>query len=162
MHKEHQYQLTTVWTGNNGTGTSDYRTYSRNHEVVMEGKANILGSSDPAFRGDKTRHNPEDLLVASLSACHMLWYLHLCADAGIIVLEYVDHATGVMEETPDGSGHFTSVTLHPNVKVADATMIEAANTLHTKAHEFCFIARSVNFPVHHEPSAAYSLASLNV
>jgi organic hydroperoxide reductase OsmC/OhrA len=156
MSKEHHYQLTTVWTGNKGTGTSDYRAYSRNHEVVMEGKANLLGSSDPAFRGDKTRHNPEDLLVASLSACHMLWYLHLCADAGIIVLEYEDHATGVMEETSDGSGHFTSVILHPKVTVADATMIELANTLHAKAHGFCFIARSVNFRVHHEPSATHT------
>jgi organic hydroperoxide reductase OsmC/OhrA len=156
MQKQHQYQLTTVWTGNNGTGTSDYRAYSRNHEVVMEGKANILGSSDPAFRGDSTRHNPEDLLVASLSACHMLWFLHLCADAGIIVLEYVDHATGVMEEAPDGSGHFTSVTLHPSVTVADATMIETANALHAKAHGFCFIARSVNFPVNHEPSTTHA------
>jgi organic hydroperoxide reductase OsmC/OhrA len=149
----HNYQITVEWTGNLGNGTKDYRTYSRNHLIQTNGKASINGSSDPAFRGDKTCHNPEDLLVASLSSCHMLWYLHLCAISGVIVLAYVDDATGIMEENTDGSGQFTSVTLHPKVKVADINMIEKANNLHQKANEMCFIARSVNFEIGHEVEA---------
>jgi organic hydroperoxide reductase OsmC/OhrA len=153
MHKEHHYTATTRWTGNQGTGTSDYRTYSRNHVVSMPGKADLLCSSDPAFRGDKTRHNPEDLMVGALSGCHMLWYLHLCAVNGVVVTEYEDEAAGVMRENPDGSGEFTSVVLRPRVTVTDASMIGKANALHHEAHRMCFIARSVNFPVTHEPSA---------
>jgi organic hydroperoxide reductase OsmC/OhrA len=149
----HNYQLTVEWTGNNGSGTNDYRTYSRNHNILIEGKSIISGSSDSPFRGDKTKHNPEDLLVASLSSCHLLWYLHLCAVSGVIVHSYVDNATGIMEENKDGSGQFVSVTLHPKVGVVDASMIEKANELHHKAHEMCFIARSVNFEVYNIPSA---------
>lgn len=153
MNKEHHYTLSIEWTGNLGTGTSDYRAYTRNHTVTTEGKANLLASSDPAFRGDKTRHNPEEMLVAALSSCHMLSYLHVCVLNGIIVTEYKDNATGTMKENPDGSGQFTEVTLRPVVKVKDASMIEKANHLHEKASQLCFIARSINFPVHHIPTA---------
>ena len=149
MHNEHHYKSTTKWTGNTGSGTSNYRNYERSYSILTEGKMEILGSSDPAFRGDATKHNPEDLLLASLSSCHMLWYLHLCAEAGVVVTAYEDEATGVMLETANGSGHFTEVTLNPQVTVSESTMIEKANSLHKKANELCFIANSVNFPVYH-------------
>lgn len=145
--------LTTKWTGNRGEGTSAYRAYDRNHDISIDGKQVIAGSSDPAFRGDKTKHNPEELLVAALSACHMLSYLHVCVNNGVIVVDYVDEATGVMLENSDGSGQFTGVTLNPKVTVADSSMIEKANALHHEANQLCFIARSVNFPVHHLPQA---------
>lgn len=112
----------------------------------------IMGSSDPAFRGDKTKYNPEELLVASLSSCHMLSYLHLCAVAGVIVTDYVDNASGIMVETPDGGGHFSEVTLNPIVTLTDQSMVDKANELHEQANRVCFIANSCNFPVYHKPS----------
>jgi organic hydroperoxide reductase OsmC/OhrA len=152
MIKDHHYQSTVQWTGNKGAGTCDYASYERSHKIGIESKPDILGSSDPAFRGDKTKHNPEDLLVSSLSACHMLWYLHLCAQSGVVVLDYIDHATGIMTETENGGGHFTQVTLNPIVTVLEERMIDLANDLHAKANERCFIANSVNFPVYHKPT----------
>lgn len=152
MDKKHQYSLTIKWTGNKGEGTSNYRAYERNHTIISENKAEILCSSDPVFRGDKTKYNPEELLVAALSACHMLSYLHLCAVAGIVVTDYVDNPSGIMLESQDGSGHFTEVTLYPVVTVTDNSMIEKANELHNRANELCFIANSCNFKVHHNPS----------
>lgn len=151
MNKQHTYQLTIQWTGNTGAGTAAYTAYKRDHQVLINDKPVIQLSSDPAFRGDKTKHNPEELLLASISSCHMLWYLHLCATAGVIVTDYVDHATGIMEETADGGGRFTTVTLHPVVTVTETGMIEKANELHKQANELCFISNSLNFPVHHEP-----------
>ena len=152
MAREHQYRVITTWTGNLGTGTSDYRAYSRNHEIKILGKrAPLPGSADAAFRGDPARYTPEELLVASLSTCHMLWFLHLCADAGIVVTEYEDAASGTMAEHPDGSGEFTSVVLHPRAVITDRARIPDATSLHHRAHNLCFIARSVNFPVEHEP-----------
>ncbi|HYL72674.1 MAG TPA: OsmC family protein [Bryobacteraceae bacterium] len=150
MGKQHKFQLQTTWTGNAGQGTADYRAYKRDHEISGDGKqAPIPGSSDPVFRGDGSRYNPEELLVGSISACHMLWMLHLCADAGIVVTEYSDAASGMMAEEPDGGGRFTEVTLHPRITITDETRIAEVEALHAKAHELCFIARSVNFPVHH-------------
>jgi len=146
-HKEHSYSVKVRWTGNLGRGTSDYRAYKRDHEISSLGKPPVLASSDPAFRGDASRYNPEDLLVASLSACHMLSYLHLCAVAGIVVTDYQDDAKGTMAETKDGGGHFTKVTLHPDVKVAAGADTDLAMQLHETAHHLCFIASSVNFPV---------------
>jgi len=149
--REHHYSVTTTWTGNLGTGTGDYRSYSRNHEIAIPGKiAPLPGSSDAAFRGDPARYTPEELLVASLSACHMLWFLHLCADAGIVVTEYQDAASAAMTEHEDGSGEFTGVILHPRVVITDAVRIADATALHQRAHGLCFVARSVNFPVDHE------------
>jgi organic hydroperoxide reductase OsmC/OhrA len=147
MVRRHSYSVTTTWTGNRGSGTSGYRDYERSHEMVAPGRPAILGSSDPAFRGDRSRWNPEQLLVASLSSCHQLWYLHLCAEAGVVVLEYVDEAEGVMEESNDGAGQFVSVTLKPRVLIASGGSIETAHAMHEAAHEKCFIARSVHFPV---------------
>jgi len=147
----HHYKATITWTGNLGSGTSGYRAYGRNHTISIDGKPDIPGSSDPAFRGDKMRYNPEELLVASISTCHMLWFLHLCAEAGVVVLDYVDAATGTMEETADGGGHFSEVTLHPAVTVSNQSMADKANELHQKANKLCFIANSVNFPILHQP-----------
>ena len=150
MNTQHNYAITVTWTGNTGEGTLGYRAYERSHSIIAQNKSAILGSSDPFFRGDKTMYNPEDLLVSSLSACHMLSYLHLCAAGGIIVTAYIDHATGTMVETSNGGGYFTEVTLNPIVTVTESSMIEHANELHKKANELCFIASSVKFPVHHK------------
>lgn len=144
--KDHHYSTTVRWTGNRGAGTADYRAYERSHEISADGKPTIAGSSDPAFRGDAARYNPEELFVASLSACHMLWYLHLCADAGVMVTDYSDEARGVMKETT-GGGRFSLVVLQPRVTVASPDMIEKAMQLHASAHAHCFIANSVNFEV---------------
>ena len=152
MSGQHNYKLTVKWTGNNGKGTSSYKEFERSHSILVENKVEILGSSDPAFRGDKTKHNPEDLLIASVSSCHMLWYLHLCALAGVIVTDYIDNATGIMIETSNGGGKFTEITLHPTVTITNSSMIEKANELHKKANELCFVANSLNFPVHHKPT----------
>lgn len=151
MNKQHHYQLKLQWTGNTGTGTTAYHDYERAHEITAGNKAVIQGSSDPAFRGDHSRYNPEELLVAALASCHMLWYLHLCAQAGVVVLDYRDEAKGVMEELKDGSGHFREVTLHPVVIVKEECMLSKAEQLHKEAHRLCFIANSVNFPVQHQP-----------
>ena len=149
--RKHHYRTTTRWTGNLGTGTSAYAAYSRNHEVNWPGKsAAIAGSSDPAFRGDPARYNPEELLVSALSACHMLWVLHLCADAGIVIAEYSDDAVGEMVEHADGSGEFARVVLRPRMKIADAGRIAEATAIHDRAHQVCCLARSMNFPVEHE------------
>jgi len=155
MDREHHYAITTTWTGNRGSGTSDYRSYGRDHEMIAEGKVSPLpGSSDPHFRGDRARYNPEELLVAALSACHMMSFLHVCADAGIVVTEYHDSATGTMAEHRDGSGDFTRVTLHPHVTITDRTRVPDVAACHEKAHHLCFIARSVNFAVDVEPVTA--------
>jgi organic hydroperoxide reductase OsmC/OhrA len=147
MHQKHHYSTKIVWTGNLGHGTAGYRAYKRDHEIRSPGKAVIAGSSDPDFRGDATRYNPEELLVSSLSTCHMLWYLHLCSDAGIVVESYEDEAEGIMETSADGGGRFVRVTLRPHVCVTGS--IAQAEALHQRAYELCFIANSVNFPVEH-------------
>jgi organic hydroperoxide reductase OsmC/OhrA len=151
MNKEHLYRLNVNWTGNTGNGTQDYKGYERNHSIHAKGKEVIFASSDTSFRGDKTKYNPEELLVASISSCHMLWYLHLCADAGVVVVSYIDNAVGVMQETETGSGYFKEITLFPQVVVKDISMIDKANSLHSKANKYCFVANSVKFPVHHKP-----------
>ncbi len=151
MENKHTYNLTIKWTGNTGKGTESYRAYERSHSVLISNKQEILCSSDPSFRGDETKHNPEELFLASIASCHMLWYLHLCSEAGIVVVDYSDNATGIMKETADGGGHFTEVTLHPSVKITDEERIDEANALHKKANQLCFIANSCNFPIYHEP-----------
>ncbi|MER7457761.1 OsmC family protein [Micromonospora sp. NPDC126480] len=147
MPREHHYRTTVTWAGNRGTGTSGYRDYDRDHVVTADGPPPIPGSSDPAFRGDPARWNPELLLVASLAQCHMLWYLHLAAVAGVVVTDYADTAAGTMS-----GGRFTEVVLRPRVTVTDPDMIERATAVHADAHRACFIANSVNFPVRHEPT----------
>lgn len=149
---EHTFHISTQWPPlGEQQVTRDYKAYSRNHEIGGSNKAAVIpGSSDKAFRGDGTRYNPEELLVASLSTCHLLWMLHLCADAGVQITHYEDQASGQMRMNADGSGEFTQVTLRPVLTVATQEHADHLLNLHEKAHQLCFIARSVNFPVHHE------------
>jgi organic hydroperoxide reductase OsmC/OhrA len=142
------------WTGNTGNGTRDYKSYERAHEYSVEGKPVIPGSADPAFRGDATRYNPEELLVMSISSCHLLWYLHLCATHKIVVTDYVDEAVGTLLEVKETGGHFTEVVLRPAVTLAAGSDVAVAESLHDKAHHLCFVANSVNFPVRCEPSTS--------
>ena len=151
MPGTHTYAAKVIWTGNAGEGTAGYRSYTRDYDIACAGRPVIRGSADPAYLGDASRHNPEDLLVGSLSACHMLWYLHLCASNGIVVTAYDDAAEGAMRTWSGGAGEFTRVTLRPRVTVTAESDPEAAACLHAKAAAMCFIARSVNFPVDHEP-----------
>jgi organic hydroperoxide reductase OsmC/OhrA len=152
MAATHTYDVTVEWTGDLGSGTDGYRSFSRAHEVLGDGKTPIAASSDPAFRGDAARWNPEELLVASVAQCHMLWYLHLCAMNRVVVTDYADHAHGVMTmDTSGGGGQITEVTLRPEVTVAEASMVAKARSLHDDVNAVCFIARSVNFPITHVP-----------
>lgn len=157
--REHHYAVQVVWTGNRGDGTTGYRDFDRSHEMRVNGKPTLTGSADPAFRGDATHWNPEDLLVSSLSECHMLWFLHLAAVNGVVVSDYRDTATGTMAMSPDGGGQFTEVTLHPQVTVRDRDMVDKVERLHSEANANCFIARSVNFPVHHAPETVAASAA---
>jgi len=150
----HRYTTTIRWTGNTGTGTSGYRNYARAYTIAAAGKTPIAGSSEPFYRGDATRWNPEELLVASLSACHQLWYLHLCADAGIVVTAYEDTAGGTMVDDATGAGSFTQVTLRPHATLAAGSDPVRAIALHEVAAEKCAIARSMNFPSSCEPAVS--------
>lgn len=147
--REHQYAVTVNWTGKTGDGAADYLDFDRTHRLIIEGKPEIIGSADPAFRGNPTHWNPEELLVAALSACHKLWYLHLCAENGIVVTAYRDDATGLMEEDGAG-GRFVRVVLRPQVTITKDVHCERADSLHAEASARCFIRNSVNFPVAHE------------
>lgn len=151
---EHHYELTIQWTGNLGTGTTDYRGYSRDHDVLIPGLPVLKGSADPTFHGDRERYNPEQLLLAALAQCHMLSYLHVAVKQGVVVTGYRDEATGLMRLNRDGSGQFESVTLHPVVTLADPGQADLAQRIHHDANQVCFIARSVNFPVQHQPRIA--------
>ena len=148
---EHHYSLAVQWTGNRGDGTSSYRSYSRDHDVLIPGLPPLKGSADPTFHGDRERFNPEPPLLAALAQCHMLSYLHVAVKHGVVVPDYRDEATGLMRLNRDGSGQFERVVLHPHVTVADAAQAELASSLHHEANQVCFIARSVNFPVEHRP-----------
>lgn len=150
MIGEHRYALHSEWTGNRGTGTSGYRDYDRAVTMSIDGKPDLAASSDKPFRGDSAKWNPEDLLLAALSECHLLSYLHACVSVGVVVASYTDDASGVMVEDGRGGGAFTEVVLRPRVVVAEASMITAAEAAHAQAREWCFIANSVNFPVRHE------------
>lgn len=152
MLGEHRYRLRSTWTGNRGTGTSGYRDYDRSATIEIDGKPAMLASSDKPFRGDLSKWNPEDMLVASLSQCHLLSYLHACVEAGVVVVDYWDEASGVMVEDGRNGARFTEVVLRPHVTVADESMTDAAIRAHEQAHAWCFIANSVNFPVRHEPT----------
>jgi organic hydroperoxide reductase OsmC/OhrA len=142
------------WTGNQGSGTSGYRDYSRNWTVQTDGKPIIECSNDPMLGGDPRLHNPEDMLLSALSACHMLWYLHKASDAGITVQAYHDTPVGKGETSPNGAGRFLSATLYPRVTLNAGTDISKASAIHGQIHEVCFIARSVNFPITIKPKFA--------
>lgn len=151
--KRHRYRTSLAWSASGGSGTTSYAAYSRDHVVRSAGKPDLPASSDPAFRGNAARYNPEDLLVASLSSCHLLWYLHLCARAGIVVIDYVDEAEGIMVEDPANGGRFERVTLRPRVTISRGDGAKAM-ALHHEAQRLCFVANSVNFVVEIEPTVA--------
>lgn len=155
---EHHYALTLRWTGNLGEGTASYRGYSRDHDIEINGLPTLKGSADPTFHGDRTRYNPEQLLLAALSQCHMLSFLHVAVKHGVVVTEYEDNAEGLMKLNRDGSGQFESVTLKPNVTIEDPAHAVLVPQLHHEANQVCFIARSVNFPVLHEPTTTAAAA----
>jgi len=148
----HEYVAQLVWRGNTGAGTINYRSYSRNYEVIVQGKEPLSGSADPRFRGDAALLNPEDLVISALAACHMLTYLALCAREGISVEHYEDRATALMQFTEDGGGSFVEASLHPVVHVTDPSSVEKAKHLHARAHELCFVAQSMGFPVRNFPT----------
>ena len=147
---EHEYRVDLTWTGNRGTGTSGYRDYDRAVTLSGTAKPDLLASADPHFRGDGTRWNPEELLLAALAECHLLSYLHAAVSTGVIVVDYSDEASAAMT-TQGNSGRITSATLRPRVTVADPAMVDAARAAHALAHQWCFIANSVAFEVHLEP-----------
>lgn len=153
--KSHHYQSLIKWTGNIGKGTNSYSSYERSYDIIIKNKPILKGSADPAFRGNADLHNPEDLFLASISSCHMLWYLHLCSVNKITVIDYQDKATAKMEETAEGKGHFIEAILNPVVAIIEKDKIELAEKLHQKANEFCFIANSCNFPIHHNPTIKF-------
>lgn len=162
MPRSHHYQAQVTWTPESAAGTSGYRDYVRDHVVTGIGepdKPPIAGTADPAFRGRPDRWNPEELLVVSVAQCHMLWYLALCAQAGVVVTAYRDQPSGTMAETDSGSGKFTEITLRPEVTISTPERLGAATELHQRAHEMCFIANSVNFPVRHVPRITVGGAS---
>ena len=149
--KLHRYEVQVEWTGNQGTGTSSYEGYTRDHRLIAPGKEALACSADSAFRGDPSRYNPEELFIASIASCHMLWYLHLCADAGVRVLAYEDRPTGILAESGMQAGELTVVALHPRVEVEREYEVETARALHEQAHALCFLARSVRTPIRIEP-----------
>lgn len=155
MLTEYRYTATVTWTGNRGDGTGSYKGYARDYDIACPGKPVIRGSADPVSQGDPDRHNPEDMLVGALSACHMLWYLHLCARSGVVVTAYEDKAKGLMTTRPDGTGEFTNVILRPQVTITGGSDAALAERLHERASAMCYIARSVNFPVAHAPEIVF-------
>jgi len=152
---DHNYAIELVWTGNTGQGTKNLRSYSRDHDVAGDGLSTIAASSDPAFRGDPSRWNPEQLYVASIAQCHMLWYLSLAAKSGVTVIGYEDHPTGLMIEEPNGAGQFDNVTLHPTVTITTDSDAQVAEDLHHRVADYCFIARSVQTPIRHVITVEY-------
>lgn len=151
MSKQHPYTSRVVWTGNRGQGTATYRGYDRTWQIATPGKPIVECSNDPLLGGDPAKPNPEDLLLSALSSCHMLWYLHLASNAGIVVMSYEDNPIGIGETSPNGAGRFLSATLRPRIEVKAGADLKRAEAIHHEVHEFCFIARSVNFPVTYEP-----------
>lgn len=152
MPKQHDYTARIAWTGNRGEGTRTYRGYDRSWTIATPGKPAVHCSNDPLLGGDPGLPNPEDLLLASLSACHMLWYLHLASTAGIVVHAYEDAPVATGETSTNGAGRFVSATLKPHIVVEAGADIAEAEAIHHRIHEFCFIARSVNFPVFYAPT----------
>lgn len=158
MPNQHHYKAAITWTGNKGEGTAHYKAYDRSHSLNIHHKPEVQLSSDVSFMGEAEKYNPEELFLASISSCHMLWYLHLCADNGVIVTAYTDMATGIMNEHTAEGGKFTEVMLHPHVTVIDSSMIKKAIELHDEAHQKCFIANSCNFPVKHHPACKIEMS----
>ncbi len=158
----HIYATIVEWTGNRGSGTSAYRAYDRTWNLCGPGKPVVACSNDPLLGGDRSKYNPEDLLLAAVSSCHMLWYLHLCSDAGIVVQSYRDEPEAVGEMEPSGRGRFVSATLRPKIIVGEGADVARAEAIHAEIHHYCFIARSVNFPVKIEPEVLLESAGTGI
>jgi organic hydroperoxide reductase OsmC/OhrA len=154
MPHEHRYQLQLSWCGNLGSGTSGYRAYSRAHQIRAAGKPVLAGSADPVLRGDAERYHPEELLLAALAACHMLWFLHLCADEGVVVHGYEDQPSGTLPVDASGGARLREALLQPAVTLAAASAPARLAALHERAHALCFTAHSVSFPVRCQPLVA--------
>ena len=150
MGKKHDFPARIIWTGNKGTGTSAYRAYDRTWDMALDGKETVHCSNDPMLGGDPSKYNPEDLLITALSSCHMLWYLHLCSQAGVTVTAYEDNPIGIGESEPDGSGEFVEAILKPRITITNDSNVDTARAIHDEIHNYCFIARSVKFPVSYE------------
>ena len=154
--KIHEFPSLIRWTGNRGAGTSTYRAYDRTWDLCVEGKTVVHCSNDPMLGGDPAKYNPEDLLISALASCHMLWYLHLCSDAGITVMAYEDNPVGIGESEPSGKGRFVEAILRPKISITVDSNPTKAAEIHDEIHKFCFIARSVNFPIRIEPEIRIS------
>ena len=150
MAKIHEFPSHVVWTGNRGSGTSAYKAYDRTWDMAVEGKATVHCSNDPMLGGDPSKYNPEDMLIAAVSSCHMLWYLHLCSVAGVTVTSYVDDPVGIGESEPSGKGKFIEAVLRPKITITKESDAEKAVSIHDEIHNYCFIARSVSFPIRFE------------
>lgn len=150
MTKKHDFPNRIIWTGNRGTGTSAYKAYNRTWDMALDGKETLSCSNDPLLGGDPSKYNPEDMLIAAVSSCHMLWYLHLCSTAGVIVTAYEDYPIGIGESEPDGTGHFVEAILRPKITITPDSDADKALVIHDDIHKHCFIAKSVNFPVRFE------------
>lgn len=156
MPDKHTFPSHIKWTGNKGTGTSTYRAYDRTWDLAVAGKPVVSCSNDPMLGGDPSKYNPEDLLITALASCHMLWYLHLCSQAHVVVTEYEDTPIGIGESEPSGKGRFLEAILRPKITITEDSSFEKAIELHQEIHQYCFIARSVNFPVTIEPVVTQS------
>jgi organic hydroperoxide reductase OsmC/OhrA len=145
--KHHQYKLKIEWTGNNGNGTEKYDKYRRDFTIHFENKAPVFASADSIFRGDPSKLNPEEMLLSAISSCHMLWFLHECADHGIKLIEYTDTPEAVLEIVPGNGGRFTEATLTPEIVLESFDGKINILELYELAAKKCFIANSCNFPI---------------
>lgn len=155
MSKQHDFISKVVWTGNRGEGTKSYNGYDRTWDMAVDGKEVVHCSNDPLLGGDPSKYNPEDILISALSSCHMLWYLHLCSNAKVTVLSYEDNAVGIGESEPSGKGRFIKAILKPTIIITHDSDADKALQLHDEIHQYCFIARSVNFEVEYEPTILF-------
>ncbi|MGV0996986.1 OsmC family protein [Empedobacter falsenii] len=145
----HLFKVALNWIKKESKMDSSTRIYTKSHHISIEGKPDLEVSAAKAFKGDPNLYNPEDLLLSSLTSCHMMSYLYCCAQHKIEVISYQDHSEATLQVNPDGSGKIVKVDLFPDIIISDSSQIELALSLHKKANELCFIANSCNFPVYH-------------
>lgn len=151
MSNRHTFEAHLSWTKPDEASSNRKRIYGKTHLMQINGKQDLTISAAKAFKGDPALHNPEDQLLSSIMSCHMMSFLYVCSQHNMEVFSYKDKATAILETYEDGSGKIVSVSLFPQVIIADHNQIELANALHVKANKLCFIANSCNFPVQHEP-----------
>ena len=147
----HLFKVALNWIKKEPQTDSSTRIYTKSHHISIEGKPDLEVSAAKAFKGDPNLYNPEDLLLSSLTSCHMMSYLYCCMQYKIEVISYQDHSEATLQVNPDGSGKIVKVDLFPEIIISNSSQIELALSLHKKANELCFIANSCNFPVYHHP-----------